>query len=59
VVAALVYQSREQLFNVFIWRTRESDGLRVQVRGKATNGLIGEKTSWSSVPFPMQWLLTD
>jgi anti-sigma factor RsiW len=25
-VAALVYRSREQVFNVFIWRTRESDG---------------------------------
>ncbi len=25
-VAALVYRSREQLFNVFIWHTRESDG---------------------------------
>jgi anti-sigma factor RsiW len=24
-VAALVYRSRDQLFNVFIWRTRESD----------------------------------
>ncbi len=32
--------------------------LRVQVRGKATNGLIGEKTSWSSVPSPMLLLLT-
>jgi len=25
-VAALVYRNREQVFNVFIWRTRESDG---------------------------------
>jgi anti-sigma factor RsiW len=25
-VAALVYRDREQSFNVFIWRTRESDG---------------------------------
>ena len=25
MVAALVYRSREQFFNVFIWRTRESD----------------------------------
>jgi anti-sigma factor RsiW len=25
-VAALVYRSRGQLFNVFIWNTRESDG---------------------------------
>jgi anti-sigma factor RsiW len=25
-VAALVYGNREQVFNVFIWRTRESDG---------------------------------
>ena len=25
-VAALVYRDREQFFNVFIWRTRESDG---------------------------------
>jgi anti-sigma factor RsiW len=25
-VAALVYGKREQVFNVFIWRTRESDG---------------------------------
>src|SRR5260370_17785076 len=24
-VAALVYRSRDQVFNVFIWRTRESD----------------------------------
>jgi anti-sigma factor RsiW len=25
-VAALLYRNREQVFNVFIWRTRESDG---------------------------------
>jgi hypothetical protein len=25
-VAALVYRNRELVFNVFIWRTRESDG---------------------------------
>jgi anti-sigma factor RsiW len=25
-VAALVYRNREQVFDVFIWRTRESDG---------------------------------
>jgi anti-sigma factor RsiW len=57
-VAGLVYRSRDQVFDVFIWRTANQMTPRMLAHARAINGSTGEKTDWSFVRFQAPLHLT-